>query len=299
LRIIVLGSAAGGGVPQWNCACPVCALAWIGDPRVARRTQSSIAVTIDGENFALVNASPDLRQQIIDNPPLHPRRGLRDSPIRSAIVTNAEADHVAGLLTLRERQEVVLAATAATHAALRANAIFNVLADDVVERRTIALDVPFSPLAGLEVVAFSLPGKVALWLEGGGVEASGENETTIGLELRANGRRIIYAPGCSRITDALIERIEGADALFFDGTTFTDEEMIAHRLSSKTARRMGHIAMSGPGGALERFAETRIGRKIFVHINNSNPALIAGSSERRMVEDAGWTLAFDGEEIAL
>ena len=297
LRIIVLGSAAGGGVPQWNCTCPVCALAWIGDPRVARRTQSSIALTIDGESFALVNASPDLRQQIIDNPRLHPRRGLRDSPIRSVIVTNAEADHVAGLLTLRERQGFVLAATAATHAALRANAIFNVLADDVVERRTIALDVPFSPLAGLEVVAFPLPGKVALWLEG--EEVDGESDSTIGLELRANGRRIIYAPGCSRITDALIERIEGADAMFFDGTTFTDEEMIAHRLSSKTARRMGHIAMSGPGGALERFAKTHIGRKIFVHINNSNPTLIAGSPERRMVEDAGWTLAFDGEEIAL
>jgi pyrroloquinoline quinone biosynthesis protein B len=295
----MLGSAAGGGVPQWNCTCPVCALAWSGDARVARRTQSSIAVTLDGENFALVNASPDLRQQIIDNPPLRPRRGLRDSPIRSVIVTNAEVDHVAGLLTLRERQSFVLAATAATHAALRANAMFSVLADDVVERRTIALDIPFAPLAGLEVVAFALPGKVALWLEGGAVEVSGGNEATIGLELRANGRRVIYAPGCSRVADALLERVEGADALFFDGTTFTDEEMIAHRLSSKTARRMGHTPMSGPGGAIERFAKADVARKIFVHINNSNPALIAGSPERRLIEDAGWTLGFDGEEIAL
>jgi pyrroloquinoline quinone biosynthesis protein B len=298
LRILVLGSAAGGGVPQWNCGCPVCALAWAGDPSVARRTQSSIAVTLDGENFALVNASPDLRQQIIDNPALHPRHGLRDSPIRSVIVTNAEVDHVAGLLTLRERQGFVLHATAASHGALRANAMFDVLADDVVERRTIALDVPFAPLAGLEVVAFSLPGKAALWLEGGSVEIGGEDDATVGLELKAKGRRVIYAPGCARIADALLARVEGADALFFDGTTFTDEEMIGHRLSSKTARRMGHTPMSGPGGALERFAQSRIGRKIFVHINNSNLALIAGSSERRMVEEAGWTLAYDGEEIA-
>ena len=294
----MLGSAAGGGVPQWNCACQVCALAWAGDPRVERRTQSSIAATLDGESFALVNASPDLRQQIIDNPPLRPRRGLRDSPIRSAIVTNAEVDHLAGLLTLRERQAFVLHATAATHAALRANAIFDVLAGDVVERRTIALDVPFAPLAGLEVVAFSLPGKAALWLESGSAETGGESDATIGLELKAKGRRAIYAPGCSRISDALLARIEGADALFFDGTTFTDEEMIAERLSSKSARRMGHTPMSGPGGALERFADIHVGRKIFVHINNSNPALIAGSPERIMVEEAGWTLAFDGEEIA-
>ena len=230
-----------------------------------------------------------MRQQIIDNPSLHPRRGLRDSPIRSVIVTNAEVDHVAGLLTLRERQSFVLAATAATHAALRANAIFNVLADDIVERRTIALDVPFAPLAGLEVVAFALPGKAALWREGGAVEVGGEDDATIGLELRAKGRRVIYAPGCARITDALLARVEGADALLFDGTTFTDEEMIAHRLSSKTARRMGHTPMSGPGGALERFADSRIGRKIFIHINNSNPTLIAGSPERMMVEEAGWS----------
>jgi pyrroloquinoline quinone biosynthesis protein B len=295
----VVGSAAGGGVPQWNCACPVCALAWSGDARVARRSQSSIAVTVDDENFALVNASPDLRAQIIANAPLHPRRGLRDSPIRSVIVTNADVDHVAGLLSLRERQAFALHATAATLGVLGANAIFNVLADDVVDRRAIALDVPFAPLANLEVVAFALPGKVALWLEGDRVEVGAESETTIGLEFRAGGRRAVYAPGCARITDALLARVEGADALFFDGTTFTDDEMIVHGLSQKTAQRMGHTPMSGAGGALERFAGARIGAKIFVHINNSNPALIAGSRERRLVEDAGWTLGFDGEEVAL
>jgi pyrroloquinoline quinone biosynthesis protein B len=265
---------------------------------VARRTQSSVALSLDGEDFALVNASPDLRQQIIATPALHPRGGLRHSPIRSAIVTNADVDHVAGLLTLRERQNFTLHATAGTLATLGANAIFNVLAAECVERRAIALNAPFAPLPGMEVTAFALPGKVALWLEDDQVEIGGENETTVGLEFKAGGKRILYAPGCAHVTDALLERVEGADVLFFDGTTFTDDEMIAHGLSEKTAQRMGHTAMSGPDGALARFAGAKIGRKIFIHINNSNPALIAGSPERRLVEDAGWELAFDGMEAA-
>jgi pyrroloquinoline quinone biosynthesis protein B len=293
LRVVVLGSAAGGGVPQWNCACPVCALAWSGDARVARRTQSSIAVTVDGDAFALVNASPDLRQQILATPVLHPRGGLRHSPIGGVIVTNADVDHVAGLLTLRERQNLTLHATTATLATLAANAIFNVLAAECVERRAIALNVPFAPLAQMEVTAFALPGKVALWLEGDQVEIGGENEATIGLEFKAGGKRVVYAPGCADVTDALLERVEGADVLFFDGTTFADDEMIAHGLSQK-----GHTAMSGPEGALKRFARAKIGRRIFIHINNSNPALIAGSPERILVEDAGWELAFDGMEVA-
>jgi pyrroloquinoline quinone biosynthesis protein B len=298
LRVVVLGSAAGGGVPQWNCACPVCNLAWSGDARVGRRTQSSIALSVDGDAFALVNASPDLRQQILATPVLHPRGGLRHSPIRGVIVTNADVDHVAGLLTLRERQNLTLHATTATLATLAANAIFNVLAAECVERRAIALNVPFAPLAEMEVTAFALPGKVALWLEGDQVEIGGESETTIGLELKAGGKRVVYAPGCADVTDALLERVEGADLLFFDGTTFTDDEMIAHGLSQKTAQRMGHTAMSGSAGAMKRFARAKIGRRIFIHINNSNPALIAGSPERRLVEDAGWELAFDGMEVA-
>jgi pyrroloquinoline quinone biosynthesis protein B len=299
LRVVVLGSAAGGGVPQWNCACPVCALAWSGDPRVLRRTQSSLAVTHDGEGFLLINASPDLRQQLIDNSPLHPRRGLRQSPILGVVVTNADVDHIAGLLSLRERQSFALYATARTLETIGANAIFNVLAQEVVERKAIALGVPFTPLDSIEILAFPLPGKVALWEEGDQVEIGGENETTIGLEFRANGRRILYAPGCARVTDALLERAEGADVLFFDGTTFTDDEMIARGLSQKSAQRMGHTPMSGPDGAMVRFADVTVGRKVFIHINNSNPTLVAGSPERRAIEEAGWELGFDGMEIAV
>ena len=254
-------------------------------------------MTVDRDSYVLINASPDLRRQIIDNPALHPRSALRGSPIEAVIVTNADVDHVAGLLTLREGQGFTLHATAQTLGVLGANAIFNVLAQGVVERRTIALDAPFAPLPGLQAVAFALPGKVALWLEGDAVEVGREGETTIGLEFTSGGRRIVYAPGCARITDGLLERVAGADVLFYDGTTFTDDEMIAQGLSRKPAQRMGHTPMAGAGGALERFAGARIGRKIFVHMNNSNPALIADSPERRCVEDAGWELGFDGAEV--
>jgi pyrroloquinoline quinone biosynthesis protein B len=258
-----------------------------------------LAITQDNENFLLINASPDLRQQLVDNPALHPRRGLRHSPVKAVVVTNADVDHVAGLLTLRERQGLTLHATAGTLETIGANAIFNVLSGDIVERKSIVLGVPFVPLESIEIVAFPLPGKVALWMEGDQVEVGGETEATIGLEFKSNDRRVLYAPGCSRVTDALLERAQGADVLFFDGTTFTDNEMIARGLSQKSAQRMGHTPMSGSDGALARFADANIGRKIFIHINNSNPTLIAGSPERRAIEEAGWELGFDGMEIAV
>jgi pyrroloquinoline quinone biosynthesis protein B len=299
LRVVVLGSAAGGGVPQWNCRCPVCSLAWSGDARVKRRSQSSIAATADGEAFVLINASPDLRQQVIDAPSLQPRDGSRSSPIKACVVTNADVDHLAGLLTLRERQNFALYATSATLAALAANPIFDVLAADCVERKVIRLDEPFEPVPGLALSAFATPGKVALWQEGESVEIGGVGEGSVALELRHDGKRLIYAPACAKATPAFRERISGADVLFFDGTTFTDDELIAAGLMAKTAQRMGHTPMSGPEGSMAALAGVPIGRKIYIHINNSNPVLIEDSPERRAVEAAGWEVAADGMEIAL
>ena len=299
MRVVVLGSAAGGGVPQWNCRCPVCSLAWSGDARVKRRSQSSIAATADGEAFVLINASPDLRQQIIGSPALQPRGATRVSPIKACVVTNADVDHVAGLLTLRERQTFALYATSATLAALAANPIFDVLAADCVQRRIIRLDEPFEPVPGLALSAFATPGKVALWQEGESVEIGGEGEGSVALELRHDGKRLIYAPACAKANPALRERISGADALLFDGTTFTDDELIAAGLMAKTAQRMGHLPMSGPEGSMAALAGIPVGRKIYIHINNSNLVLIEDSSERRAVEAAGWEVAVDGMEIAL
>ena len=298
MHIIVIGSAAGGGFPQWNCRCPTCRLAWAGDPRVVPRTQSSLAVSADGRDWVLVNASPDLRQQILATRALHPRDGARHSPIRAVVLTNGDVDHVAGLLTLRERQPFALHASASLHAMLDAGPVFAVLDRTLVSRHALALDEA-GRIEGLDVTAFAVPGKVPLFLESGEVEVGGETEMTVGLDIRANGRRAVHVPGCASVTPALLERIRGADLLLFDGTTFTDDEMPRLGLSPKTAARMGHVAMSGPGGSLDALAEAEVGAKVYLHINNTNPALVEGSAERRAIETAGWRIAHDGMEFRL
>jgi pyrroloquinoline quinone biosynthesis protein B len=301
LRAIVLGAAAGGGFPQWNCRCPVCALAWDGDPRVRPRTQSSLAVTADGRDFLLLNASPDLGAQIRATPALQPRRdaGPRDSPIRAVVLTNGDVDHIAGLLTLREKAPLALFATAETRAAVTANPLFAVLDPALVSWTEIVPGRPFEPLPGLAVEAFAVPGKVPLYLEGDAVEIGTETGSTIGLSITAGGVRLAYVPGCAAVTPALVRRLSGADALLFDGTVYADGEMLTAGVGTKTGRRMGHLPVGGPDGSLALLAAVAVGRRVFVHVNNTNPMLVEGSPERRAVEAAGWTVAEDGTEIAL
>jgi pyrroloquinoline quinone biosynthesis protein B len=298
LRILVLGSAAGGGVPQWNCLCPVCRLAWSGDQRVKPRSQSSLAVSSDGERWLLLNASPDLRQQIIASPCLHPRGAKRYSPIGAVFVTNADVDHLAGLLTLREQHGFALFGSRATLAQTGAG-IFGVLNKDLVDRRASALDTPADTGLGIWITPFAVPGKVPLYLEGENVAVGAESEATVGVELSDGAKSFFYVPGCAEINDGVIKRLAGAALVFFDGTTFTDDEMLNLGLSKKTAWRMGHVAMSGARGSLERLASCAIGRKIYVHINNTNPVLIEDSPQRAAVERAGWDVAYDGMEICL
>lgn len=299
LRAIVIGSAAGGGVPQWNCRCRVCRLAWRGDGAVRPRTQSSLAVSVDGDRWLLLNASPDIREQIRATPALHPREGLRHSPVGAVLVTNADVDHVTGLLGLRERQAFDLFGTAGTLDTLAGNPIFAVMAADLVARRPVRLGEAFEPLPGLAVELFAVPGKVPLWLEDGTPAIGVEGETTVGVTLRAAGRRIVHVPGCAAVTDDLRARIAGADALFFDGTLFTDDEMIREGLGAKTGRRMGHVSMAGPNGSAALLAEVPVGRRVYVHINNTNPVLIEGSPERAAMAEAGWEIAHDGLEVTL
>ncbi|MGH6840078.1 MAG: pyrroloquinoline quinone biosynthesis protein PqqB [Methylocella sp.] len=298
MRILVLGSAAGGGFPQWNCLCPVCQLAWRGDERVKPRSQSSLAVSADGKRWLLLNASPDLRSQIIASPCLHPRGGKRHSPIAAVFVTNADVDHLAGLLTLREQQPFMLFGSRATLAQVKAG-IFAVLNKDLVDRRAVALDTPADTGLGIFVTPFAVPGKVPLYLEGENVAVGVESEATVGVELSDGAKSFFYVPGCAEISEGVIRRLAGAALVFFDGTTFTDDEMVSLGLSKKTAWRMGHVAMSGESGSLERLASCGIGRKIYVHINNTNPVLIEDSPQRAAVERAGWDVAFDGMEICL
>ena len=303
LRLKVLGSAAGGGFPQWNCRCPVCALAWEGDPRVRRRTQTSIAVSADGEQWALVNCAPEILSQIQSLPALQPQHGRRHTPVASVLLTNADIDHVAGLLSLREGQAFTLNATAAIHDVLRANPVFDVLAAGLVERRHIGLDAPFELVAGVTASLFPVPGKIALYLEAGEIAARGEvataleGEQTVGVELSDGISRLLFIPGCARMTEALAARIAGADAVLFDGTVWQDDEMIRAGVGSKTGARMGHMAMSGAAGSIAAFADLDVGRKIYVHINNTNPVLIEGSAERRAAEAAGWEIAEDSMDV--
>ncbi len=273
--------------------------------RIRASTQASLAVTSDDANWFLINAAPDLRQQVSTTPRLHPRSGaLRHSPIAGVILTNAEVDAVAGLLTLREGSPLTLYAHPQVLAVLQSNSIFNVLNPAHVARVPIAPDTSFTPrnadglAAGFDVTPFVVPGKEALYLEGASRSDDGD---TLGLTLRdhASGKTVQIVTACARITDDLIAQFEGADAIFFDGTLWRDDELIVAHLGQKTGARMGHVAMDGPDGAIARLANVDAKRKMFVHINNSNPVWRDDSGERATAQRAGWEIGYDGMEIVL
>jgi pyrroloquinoline quinone biosynthesis protein B len=298
LTAIVLGAAAGGGFPQWNCRCAVCRLAWAGDRRVKPRTQASLAVSADGERWVLLNASPDLRAQIQANRSLHPLNAARGSPIAAVVLTGAEIDQTAGLLSLRERSPFTLYGTAATLAAVADNPMFAALAPDVVTRRAVVPGARFALGSGIDAELFVVPGKVPLYLEGDDPDTASETSANVGVEVFGGGARLAYVPGAAAITPAVKARLADADVIMFDGTLFSDDEMIATGTGQKTGRRMGHMPLDGPDGSLAALADLRA-RRIFVHINNTNPILIDGSPARERVAAAGWEVAEDGLEVKL
>jgi pyrroloquinoline quinone biosynthesis protein B len=295
LETIILGSAAGGGLPQWNCGCPNCQSARAG--QLAAMTQSSIAATATGRDWAIINASPDIRAQLAATPRLHPT-GPRSLPLCAVLLTNGDIDHVAGLLTLRERQPFTLFATAEILEVLASNPMFAALDPDLVRRRAVPLDAPFSLAPGLEARLFAVPGKVPLYLEGPTVATDLEGEQTVGVELTAGNNRAFYIPGCAAVTGALAERLRRAPLVMFDGTLWSDDELPRLGLGEKTGRRMGHMCMSGPEGSMAALAPLGIGRKVYVHLNNTNPAIDPASPQAAQVRAAGWEIARDGLEIA-
>jgi len=305
MRVRVLGAAAGGGFPQWNSNAPGCRRARSGDPRARPRTQASIAVSLDGEHWYLFNASPDLRQQIEANPCLHPRQGLRSSPIAGVVLTGGDVDAIAGLLTLRERHAFTIYATGAIFRVLEDNPIFEVLARDIVVRRAVALEepttlaLPDGEASGLSVELFAVPGKVPLYLEDGTAPPIVESDTTVAARISGAGRHLYFVPGCARMSETLARRLQGADAVLFDGTLWTDDEMLRAGVGSKTGQRMGHMSVSGPNGTMAAFRTIDVRRKVLLHINNSNPILLDDSPERAAVTAAGWEVAVDGMEIGL
>jgi len=301
LKVRVLGAAAGGGLPQWNCGCECCRCARAGERGVVPQTQSSIALSGDGEHWILCKASPDVRQQLAATPELHPR-ALRHTPIAAVVLTNGDVDHVAGLLTLRERQPFALAATARVHAALAASRIFDVLQPDCVERVELELERP-AHFGGLELTVFEVPGKIALYLEdpaaGPGFGSARGDTVALAVRNPTSGEQLFYVPGCAALTPELAARQRRADLVLFDGTLWRDDELVTAKLGAKTSRRMGHVAMTGEGGSLEGFRDLEIKRKVFIHMNNSNPVWLADSPERAAVREAGWEIAQDGMELEL
>ncbi|HSM41130.1 MAG TPA: pyrroloquinoline quinone biosynthesis protein PqqB [Afifellaceae bacterium] len=311
----VIGSAAGGGFPQWNCNAPLSKAVRDKKPGFLPRTQSSLAASSDGENWALFNASPDIREQILANCELHPSPDgrLRNTPIATIVLTNADVDHIAGLLSLRERQPLVIYATANVLKTLAENSIFNVLNSEFVERRELplsgetSLEGPGGPI-GIEIETFAVPGKIALFLEdesvAGGNFGTSEGDT-IGVRITETGKpddaahSLFYIPGCAQVTDKLKQRLAGARVLLFDGTVFVDDEMHRTGVGEKTGARMGHLAISGPDGSIEQLSGVDIRRRIFVHINNTNPILEPGSEAETHVRNAGWEVSYDGMEIRL
>jgi len=273
-------------------------LAWAGDVRVRPRTQASLAITADGENWVLINASPDLPQQLRRSNALHPRVGTRGSPIKAVILTGAEIDQVTGLLSLREREPFAVCATAATLAALADNSMFGALAPDVVKRQEVVPGTPVTLPGGLQAELFTVPGKAPLYLEGENPQTAIETGANVGVELSAGRARISFIPGAAAVTPAVAERIARADVVFFDGTLFRDDEMIATGTGTKTGRRMGHMPIDGDDGSLAALTGVAT-RRIYMHINNTNPILVEGSPERLHVERKGWEVAEDGIEIVL
>ncbi len=299
LRAIVLGAGAGGGFPQWNSAGPGCLRSRAGDPAAPPRTQASLAVSADGETWLLVNASPDLRQQIAATPALHPRPGrLRNSPIGAVLLTSGEVDAVMGLLHLRERHAFALLAAPPTLAVLAENPIFRALDPAFVPRQPLAVGEETTVL-GITLTPFAVPGKVPLFAEQGTDPGMAEGGETLGVSLSAGGGVLHYIPGCAMMTETLRKRLAGAECLMFDGTLFTDDEMIRRGAGPKTGRRMGHMPMTGPGGSVEALDGLGIRRRIFVHVNNTNPALLADSPERAQLAALGWEVAEDGMELIL
>ncbi|MFO1039790.1 MAG: pyrroloquinoline quinone biosynthesis protein PqqB [Geminicoccaceae bacterium] len=307
MQVRVLGAAAGGGFPQWNAASEACRRARVGDPTARSATQASIALSADGERWLVVNASPDLRAQIEATPALHPRTGLRSSPIAAIVLTNADIDAIAGLLHLREGTPFVVYAHPRVLKILDANPVFDVVARNLVDRRPIETGASFHPTdvkghpLGMAIEPFLAPGKLPLYLEGGAtsLDTAALDGDTLGLEVTSGERRLVYLANCARITDEVRRRVRGADLLFMDGTLWRDDEMLVQGVGTKTGARMGHISMSGPEGAIAQLADLPVGRRVFIHVNNTNPALLADSPERAELTRAGWDVAHDGMELNL
>lgn len=304
MRIRVLGSAAGGGFPQWNCNCPNCDGVRKGSIHARPRTQSSIAVSADGAQWVLFNASPDLAAQFRAFPELQPARAIRDTAVRAIVLIDAQIDHTTGLLMLREGARLPIYCTDMVREDLSTgNPLFNILDHYCgVEWHRIPADgdssFSIAGAAGLSFTAVSLKSKAPPYSPHRNDPHEGDN-IGVGIVDRRSGKAFFYAPGLGEIEPRLKPFLEQADCLMVDGTCWTDDELVRLGISTKRARDMGHLAQSGPGGMIEALRPLRAERKILIHINNTNPILNEDSAERRELDAARIEVAYDGMEVRL
>jgi pyrroloquinoline quinone biosynthesis protein B len=305
MQIILLGTAAGGGVPQWNCWCPTCRTARADPGRVHHRTQSSIAVSPDGARWFLINASPDVRDQLarLRSAGSIPAATVRHVPIEAVLLTDAELDHSLGIVLLREARSLALYATDAVARVLehdsRVLPMTRAFATVTVSPLPIDQPVPLhdriGAASGLTAEAFTVRGDPPRFASD---HAPGH---TVGLVIRdvATGGCLAYVPGCGAMDEAVVRRLRAADAVLFDGTFWRDDELSALGISPHSARSMGHVPIDGPDGSLAVLASLPAAIRVYTHINNSNPVLIEDSAPRAAVHAAGLIVGDDGLTFAV
>ena len=310
MKVLVLGSGAGGGCPQWNCNCAICAAARNGTRLIRPRTQSSIAVSPDGKRWVLLNASPDIGQQLRMQPILHPKQGLRDTPIKAVILMDAQIDHATGLLSLREGPPIELYVTPCVFEDLTTGLpILTVLEHycgvhwhllPVAGEQKVA-EFAVDGFESLRFRAIAIPGKAPPYSPHRHDPKVGDNIALEITDLR-NGKRLFYAPGLGEVGPQELEWMSDCDLLMVDGTFWTEDEMVRAGLGSKYASDMGHLPQSATrerGGMMDALDQTRAHRKLLIHINNSNPILDDYGPERAELAHRGIEVAHDGMEITL
>jgi pyrroloquinoline quinone biosynthesis protein B len=306
MKVKILGSAAGGAFPQWNCACANCAAIRAGTFSGRARTQTQVAVSEDGNSWFLLGASPDLRTQIEGTPDLHPREGLRQSPIAGVVLGNAEIDHALGLLLLRELQPLRVYATASVRGILdEDNSMFGMLRrvpnqitwTDFQPGTQFQLCDAKGAASGLRCYGWALGSHYPSYVNAARRSQVAAGEASLGFFLEGpSGAQLAYLPSVPEVDDALLEKLDSCAVVLFDGTFWTDDELIRIQGSGQTARQMGHVPVEN---TLTKLAGLRRPRKIFLHINNTNPMLEEGSPPYRRVRGAGWEVAEDGWQFDL
>jgi pyrroloquinoline quinone biosynthesis protein B len=312
MRVKILGSAAGGGFPQWNCACPNCRALRAKSFHGKARTQTQVAITEDGRSWFLLGASPDLRTQIEATPELHPREvmgDVRQSPIAGVVLANADLDHVLGLLLLRELQPLQVYATPSIRRILcEDNSMFGMLHrvpnqvswTDITPGEVFALCGPADKDSGFRCRALSLGTHYPAYVSSQRQSTLACGEASLGLIIESpSGKRLAFMPAVPQIDEALLQEFDSADVLLFDGTFWSDDELVRVQGSGSTARQMGHVPVSSPEGSLGGLARLTRPRRIFLHLNNTNPMLNEGGPEHRQVREAGWEIAEDGWQFDL